>query len=196
MCGLQVRTERTRVYNLNVLKLHNYAVGSDGVVVHNGLTCPLKPSPELVEGFHRPIPLAYTSACSDPAIDSTLHRCAQTCVAFLTRSIHSNSIGALCGVRCHFAGLYRADHPVLGVGQVQPSVSAVGQIDRILGLCPATRSIHTRPEATPLQAAERAAPAWTGLKLKVDPSSIWAWETGEHRPNPKPMLLIKQLLGE
>ena len=35
--------------------------------------------------------------------------------------------------------------------------------------------------------------AW---KLEVDPSSIWAWETGEHRPNSKSMLLIKQLLGE
>ncbi len=33
-------------------------------------------------------------------------------------------------------------------------------------------------------------------KLKVDPSSIWAWETEEHKPSPKSMLLIQQLLGE
>lgn len=30
--------------------------------------------------------------------------------------------------------------------------------------------------------------------LGVDPSSIWAWETGEHKPSPKSMLLIQNLL--
>jgi hypothetical protein len=35
VCGLTVRTERTRVYNLNVLELHNYAVGTNGLLVHN-----------------------------------------------------------------------------------------------------------------------------------------------------------------
>ncbi len=33
--GLQVRNERLKVYILNVLRLHNYAVGNDGVLVHN-----------------------------------------------------------------------------------------------------------------------------------------------------------------
>ena len=33
-------------------------------------------------------------------------------------------------------------------------------------------------------------------QMGVDPSSIWAWETGAHKPNPKSMQLIKQLLGE
>lgn len=35
VCGLTVRTERTRVYNFNVLELRNYAVGIEGVLVHN-----------------------------------------------------------------------------------------------------------------------------------------------------------------
>jgi len=33
--GLQVRNERLRVYNLTVERLHNYAVGEHGVLVHN-----------------------------------------------------------------------------------------------------------------------------------------------------------------
>ena len=32
--------------------------------------------------------------------------------------------------------------------------------------------------------------------LGVDPSSVWAWETSEHNPSPKSLLLIRQLLGE
>ena len=33
-------------------------------------------------------------------------------------------------------------------------------------------------------------------KMKVDHSSIWAWETGEHKPNSQSMLRIQQLIGE
>ena len=33
-------------------------------------------------------------------------------------------------------------------------------------------------------------------KLGIDPSSIWAWEIGEHKPSLKSMLLIQQLLEE
>ena len=36
--GLQVRNERLKVYNLNVLRLHNFAVGDGGVLVHNRCT--------------------------------------------------------------------------------------------------------------------------------------------------------------
>jgi DNA-binding transcriptional regulator YiaG len=33
-------------------------------------------------------------------------------------------------------------------------------------------------------------------KMGVDPSSIWAWETGEHKPSPKSASLIEKLLEE
>jgi len=33
--GLMIRLERTKVYNLKVARLHNYAVGNCGVLVHN-----------------------------------------------------------------------------------------------------------------------------------------------------------------
>lgn len=33
--GLTVRNERQKVYNLQVLRLHNYSVGNKGVLVHN-----------------------------------------------------------------------------------------------------------------------------------------------------------------
>ncbi len=36
VCGLTVRSERTHVYNLSVERLHNYTVGTSGVLVHNG----------------------------------------------------------------------------------------------------------------------------------------------------------------
>jgi hypothetical protein len=38
VAGLSIRIERTRVYNLNVNTLHNYAVGKGGVLVHNACT--------------------------------------------------------------------------------------------------------------------------------------------------------------
>jgi len=34
--GLRITRERQRVYNLTVLRIHNYAVGESGVLVHNG----------------------------------------------------------------------------------------------------------------------------------------------------------------
>lgn len=36
--GWRIRSEKLRVYNLTVLRLHNYAVGQSGILVHNGCT--------------------------------------------------------------------------------------------------------------------------------------------------------------
>ena len=38
--GLRITRERQRVYNLTVLRIHNYAVGEFGVLVHNGCSKP------------------------------------------------------------------------------------------------------------------------------------------------------------
>ncbi len=62
--GLRVRTERTRVYNLSVLRLHNYAVGVAGVLSHNVGACGggpkgvPKPSPNFVKPTNpaQPVP--------------------------------------------------------------------------------------------------------------------------------------------